>query len=74
LVSNPFRAKPGGSGNAAEDLFAKAILRRRSIPNLMGRKHAQPVCEPVSSVLAISVPHLQDPLERELHAGALALV
>jgi hypothetical protein len=40
----------------------------------MGRKHAQPVCEPVSGVLTFSVPHLEDQLEHQLRTSALALV
>jgi hypothetical protein len=56
LVSAPFRAELGGSRKGAEVLFAKAALRRRSIPNLMGRKHAQPVSQPVSGVLLSIVP------------------
>src|SRR5450631_3871625 len=47
-VFAPFRAKLGGSRKGAEVLFAKAVIRRRSIPNLMGQKHAQPVSQPVS--------------------------
>jgi hypothetical protein len=49
-----------------EDLFAKAILRRRSIPNLMGQKHAQPVLQPVLGVLPLRVPHLESSVKHAL--------